>query len=82
MKYVIKPHAKKRMKERAISDSVLQDALEYPTKIGYDANGRMMFKKVYRKAGEDRLLLIIGENKGEIFEIITVIDTSKVKKYL
>ena len=57
-------------------------AIANPTRIGYDQKGRMLIKKLYRKNGKARLLLIVGEEKDDILEIITIIDTSKVKKYL
>ena len=82
MEYIIKPHALGRMRERAISEAFLRDALEYPTKIGYDPRGRILIKKLYMRDGKERLLLIAGEYIENAFVIITVIDTSKVKKYL
>lgn len=82
MKYVLKPHAKRRLQERSIPESVLRGALENPTRLGYDDNGRLLIKKLYKKHDQERMLLIAGEFVGEVLEIITVIDTSKVKKYL
>ena len=54
----------------------------FPTKILYDDKGRILFKKIYNKNGKQRLLLVAGEEVKDTLEIITVIDTSKVKKYL
>lgn len=82
MQYTIKPHARKRMRERSIPESTIKDAFDNPTKIGYDPKGRMLIKKLYRKNGKDRLLLVVCEKIADILEIITIIDTSKVKKYL
>ena len=70
------------MYERRISERTIKDAIANPTRIGYDQKGRMLIKKLYRKNGKARLLLIVGEEKDDILEIITIIDTSKVKKYL
>lgn len=70
------------MEERSISEDLLKDALENPTKVGYDAKGRVLIKKSYRKEGKNRLLLIVAEEVNDIFEIITIVDTSKIKKYL
>ena len=83
MDYILKPHAKQRMKERDISEELVRGALQNPTQMRYDAENRLLIKKIYSKSGKKRLLLIAGEIKdGEMLEIITVIDTSKVKKYL
>lgn len=70
------------MRERDISEKVLKDALDNPSKVGYDQKGRILIKKLYRRNGKERLLLIVGEFVADILEIITIIDTSKVKKYL
>ena len=80
--YTIKLHAKERMAERSISERVIKEALQNPTNILYDDKDRLMVKKLYKKRGKERLLLIAGEMAKNRFEIITVIDTSKVKKYL
>ena len=69
------------MIERSISERVVNDAIENPTKVLYD-DGRVLFKKLYKNKGIDRLLLIAGEPRKDILEIITVIETSKIKKYL
>ncbi len=82
MKYIIKPHARGRMKERSISEKLVADAIANPTKVLYDDRGRVLFKKLYKNKGVNRLLLVAGEPKKDILEIITVIETSKIKKYL
>jgi len=82
MRYVLKPHARKRMRERKIPQRIIEDALDSPTKTGYDTRGRILFKKLYRQNGRERLLLVVGEQVKDVMEVITIIDTSKVKKYL
>jgi hypothetical protein len=82
MRYVLKPHAIERMKERAISKKLIEETLRFPTKILYDDKGRILFKKLYKKRKKQRLLLIAGEEVGKVIEIITVIDTTRIKKYL
>lgn len=82
MEYVLSEHARKRLNERKIPQSVLQGALDRPTKTVYDNHGRMMIKKLYARHGKPRLLLIAGEMIGNKFKIITIIDTSKIRKYL
>ncbi len=70
------------MKERSISESLVNDAIANPTKVLYDNDGRVLFKKLYKKREVERLLLIAAEPKKDVLEIVTVIDTSKIKKYL
>ena len=82
MKYILKPHAKERMKDRSISERLIAETIANPTKILYDSDGRILFKKLHKKRDVDRLLLMVGESKKDRLEIITVIETSKVKKYL
>ena len=82
MLYTLKPHARMRMRERKITERIIKDALDNPTKIEYDAKSRVLFKKLYHSNGRERLLLIVGERRGDVTEIITIIDTTKVKKYL
>lgn len=82
MKYILTSHAKSRMAERRITEMVLIEALRNPTRLLYDENNRILVKKLYKKGSKRRLLLIVAENVGDTLKIITVIDTSKVKKYL
>lgn len=82
MKYVLSPHAKDRMEEREISDKIVKNALQNPTKISYNSKNRILIKKLYRRKNKRRLLLIAGEMEENHLRIITIIDTSKVRKYL
>ncbi len=82
MRFTFSSHALERMRERAIPKELIDEALREPTKVSYDANGRTLVKKLYLKKNVKRLLLIAGETHDDTFHIITVIDTSKVKKYL
>lgn len=82
MRYILTRHAGKRMRERNITQKMLENALKNPTKVLYDVRNRLSFKKIYTKGSRQRLLLIVGEVNGNELVIITVIDTSKVKKYL
>lgn len=75
-------HAKERMIERAISEKRIALTLEKPTKVSMDKHGRYLIKKLYRKNEKIRLLLIVAERIGHVISIVTVIETSKVKKYL
>ena len=82
MKYEISSNARQRMRERNISEQYVAKTISNPTQILIDAAGRMLFKKLIRKAGKKRLLLIAGERRNQILRIITIIETSKIKKYL
>ncbi len=83
MKYEFLPHARKRMAERSISRKLVIDALKFPTKISLNRQGRQLVKKLYTsKRSAQRLLLIAIEVKSDTTKIITVIDTSKISKYL
>lgn len=83
MKYDFLPHARKRMAEKSISKKLVVDALKFPTKISSNRQGRQLVKRLYTsRKGAKRLLLIVIETKANVAKIITVIDTSKVNKYL
>ncbi len=82
MDYTFTEHARKRIKERSISEARIREALENPSKILSDDDGRLLIKKVYKKKGKERLLLIVVTKYQGNLNIITVIETSKVKKYL
>lgn len=77
-------HAKKRIRERKISEKFIKEVLENPTKIHRDSKNkdRVLFKKLYLKRGLRKLLLVIGEVEKDKLKIITIIDTSKISKYL
>ena len=82
MEYELTNHAKKRMAERNISGKLLRDALQKPTKVLYDKSHKLLIKKLYIQKNQERLLLIAGRTMHGKLKIFTVIDTSKVKKYL
>jgi len=82
MDYTLSAHAKARMRERGIRQEDVQDAIDHSTIRSTQRDGRTLIKKVYTREGKQRLLLIAGEHRKNIFNIITVIDTSKVNKYL
>lgn len=82
MKYKLTAHARERLRERNITYRVLEEALRNPTKVAYDAEGKLFIKTIYKQRNRERLLLIVGRFAGEVLLVITVIDTSKVKKCL
>lgn len=82
MKYQLTVHARTRMKERVISEHLVQQTLDMPTKISADSQGNKLYKKLYFLKGKQRLLLLAGKLSGKKFKIFTVIETSKISKYL
>ncbi len=82
MQYVITPHAAQRMAERGITHAAIGEALRHPTAVSQDEDGRVLVKKLYRAKEKSRLLLVVVEQVNEMWTVITVIDTSKTKKYL
>lgn len=80
MDYELTRHAKERMAERKISAKLLESAILHPTRLLYDENNKIMFKKLY--AGNKRLLILVAERAKNQLKIITIIDTSKPEKYL
>jgi len=82
MDYVLSDHAQLRMIRRKISKQLIADALEHPTKMSYDVRGRVLIVHRYQRGNKIRLLLVAGVYQNTTFRVITVIDTSKVKKYL
>ncbi len=70
------------MHERSISRALLEEALRDPTATAKDPRGHVLLKKTYRKGRQLRLLLVVCSIRGGILCVITIIDTSKVRKYL
>lgn len=82
MEYILTKHANERMEERYISKRLLESALNEPTKLSYDRKGNVLLKKIYKKKDKKRLLLVVVERLDNKVKVITIIDTSKIKKYL
>lgn len=82
MRYFFTNHAIERMKERSISKRLIGIAFANPTKVLYDDNDRILIKKIYKRRGIDRLLLIAEKLEKGDFKVFTVIKTSKIRKYL
>lgn len=75
---IFSAHAQHRMEERAISEDEIRLMLESPQKEGikWDTNVTM------RLRSNGHLLIVIYRKDEKTHHIITVIDTSKVHKYL
>ncbi|HBV01413.1 MAG TPA: hypothetical protein DEF00_03420 [Candidatus Taylorbacteria bacterium] len=82
MRFRLPEHARKRMSERLVSEAMVASALENSTKIEKDSRGRLLIKMLYTRRKKERLLLLAAEWEGETLCIITIIDTTKISKYL
>ena len=80
MDYELTRHARERMLERRISEKLLDDAILNPTKLLYNEDNKLMFKKLYAK--NKRLLIVVAERTKTHLKIITIIDTSNINKHL
>ncbi|MBI2552509.1 DUF4258 domain-containing protein [Candidatus Uhrbacteria bacterium] len=78
-------HARERMAERGIPDDHIEQAIEFPDKIGRSVfnHARFVVKKIYFNAhlAKKYLLMVIYEEKGSEVLVTTIIDTSKIDKY-
>ena len=86
MRIVFSSHALERLVERGIGKETAIHAFRSPDKIEISNQNRrrVLFKKVYYNESlkRDHLLMLICEKKDDDLEIITIIDTSKISKYL
>ena len=86
MKIKFSSHSLKRIKERGIVKEDVVRAIKLPDKIEISkvVKNRFLVKKVYYHQGlkRDHLLMLICEKERDVLEIITIIDTSKISKYL
>ncbi|MFH1183311.1 MAG: DUF4258 domain-containing protein [Candidatus Moraniibacteriota bacterium] len=87
MKIIFSDHARRRMGERDISSFQVSSAILQPDKIEVDKTtpNRFVAKKVYaiNKSEKKHLLLVFYEFHPETdqIEVITVVSTSKIRKY-
>lgn len=79
--YFLSKHAKERAVERGIRKSDIELVLLKPDKLLYNENNKLLFKKIYGKK-KNRLLIIVAERSENKLKIITIIDTTNIKKYL
>lgn len=74
------------MAERGITDDQVEQAIEFPDKIGrsFVNVARFVVKKIYFNIhlAKNHLLMVIYEEKGQETIVITIVDTSKINKYL
>lgn len=86
MKVIFSQHALRRMVERGIRRSDVLRAIREPDKVEVSRieENRFLAKKVYRnlRLGKDHLLMVICERVAGEIHIVTVVDTSKISKYI
>lgn len=85
MKIVISPHARQRMRERKITELIVQVAVLQPDRVASDKtfSGRFVAKKIVSRPHRQSpyLLLVVYELRPKVVRVITVISTSKITKY-
>jgi|SRR3989344_1704604 len=85
MKIEFTAHALRRMRERNLNRRQVKEFIGKPdsVEISKKASSRFLIKKRYhhRKLGKDHLLMAICERAGDTLVVVTIIDTSQVKKY-
>lgn len=86
MKIKFSFHALERMRERNIKQSDVKKFIASPDKIEVSNinKNRFLVKKIYyhQKYKKDHLLMIICARENRIVKVITIIDTSKISKYI
>lgn len=86
MKLVYTKHARRRMAERGLTTSDIEHAIAFPERIDRStmSASRFIIKAVYRnhRFGQTHLLMVICERSRKEVLVITIIDTSKITKYL
>lgn len=86
MKIKFSSHALERMTERGIKKSDVETFIKSPDKIEISNinTNRFLFKKIYfnQKRKKDHILMLVCEKENGVLKIITIIDTSKISKYI
>ncbi|MDP3735388.1 MAG: DUF4258 domain-containing protein [bacterium] len=82
MQFFLTAHARQRMRERNLTTVMLETALHHPVRIVRDSGGRLLIIAVHTRDGGARALLVAGKIEGETLRIFTVIETTKIQKYL
>jgi len=77
-------HALQRMQERSISESIVYDIIYDPQKLEQSQKNQQRFiaKKVYYNKKFAKNHLLVYEIENSMIKVITIIDTSKIQKYL
>mgnify|MGYP001616036772 CR=1 FL=1 len=82
MQFVLTAHARQRMRERKLTRVMLEVALSKPVRTTRENSGKLFIIALHYRNGRERALLIAGVMEGTVLKIFTVIETTKVQKYL
>ncbi len=86
MRIILTDHARQRAEERWITVREIESVIKFPDRIARDRRNPelVLFKKVYyhKKLKKRHLLILICDLGADLIRVITIIDTSKVTKYL
>lgn len=86
MKVIFTEHAKKRIRERNLSIKKVKTFIANPDSIEPSSKNsrRFLLKKLYfhPRFQKQHLFMAICEQEKEGLVIVTIIDTSKIKKYI
>jgi len=77
----IRPHARRQMKERQVSEDLVKEVLSRPDQVVDSYGGRKVAQSVVERLGKRFLIRIIYEEKEWELKAITVYLTTKVEKY-
>ena len=75
-------HALFQMSERGISKQVVLRCLSAPEKITQQRLYRYRAMKILEKGKKDYLLVVVYDLREKQIEVVTVLITSKIQKYL
>jgi len=85
MKIAFTDHALRRMSERNLSRRQVEGFIKKPDSVETSArnSSRFLIKKRYphRTLGREHLLMAICERTGDTLVVVTIIDTSQIRKY-
>lgn len=86
MRFRYTPHALIRMRERGVMKRDVEAAIAQPERHSQSSQNAQRFLAVrtYRNRRLQRVhaLLVVYEQGAEIITVVTVVDTSKIEKYL
>ena len=86
MKLIFWGHARERMQERGITIKDVRLTLLHPDQLDVDKSDhhRLLAKRLYKNSriGARQLLMVVYEVHGHAIEIVTVVSTSKIDKYI
>ncbi len=79
--FMISDHARFQMKERNISEKLVQKVVEVPQETFRQGDGRIRSIRKFTKSGKKYVIVVISEGEKTPKKVITAFITSKVSKY-